>query len=158
MFEIFVYGFLLFLFFEYCKSNCTQYEFEDTLPHSKELNRTFYDLTPNEVLDTIQDVGFYPQGEYFQLNSYENRVFDIFGADNSNESLWTSNCHKVLSPNRWSEQSLLEEHEFLNDLQQAQIPAIAPMVLKNNSTLYNADGIWMCVSKRNGAPPQEFNQ
>tara|TARA_B100000749_G_scaffold280455_1_gene276654 strand:- start:90989 stop:91990 length:1002 start_codon:yes stop_codon:yes gene_type:complete len=128
------------------------------LANSQHLDESFYDLTPNEVLDAVQEAGFKPTGEYFQLNSYENRVFDIFlEPSESTESFHHRIVTKFYRPNRWTEEALLEEHQFLQDLNHADIPAIAPLKLSNGKTLLNADGIWMCVSPKGlGRLQQEF--
>ena len=59
------------------------------------LKDQFYQLTPNEVLTAVESLGFLATGSYFQLNSYENRVFDIFLEDDDIKrivvNLWC--CH-----------------------------------------------------------------
>jgi Ser/Thr protein kinase RdoA (MazF antagonist) len=37
----------------------------------------FADLTPHAVLDAMADIGLYGDGRLLQLNSYENRVFQV---------------------------------------------------------------------------------
>ena len=38
---------------------------------------SFYDLSPHDVLNAIEQAGYPLTGRYLQLNSYENRVFDV---------------------------------------------------------------------------------
>src|SRR4030067_3043905 len=52
----------------------SQYNFTRVLEMSKE---DFYKLTPDNVLNAVERAGFTPTGEFSQLNSYENRVFDV---------------------------------------------------------------------------------
>jgi Ser/Thr protein kinase RdoA (MazF antagonist) len=40
-------------------------------------NESFFKLNPEVVLSATEAAGFHPTGEFTQLNSYENRVFDI---------------------------------------------------------------------------------
>ena len=85
---------------------------------------TFYNLTPHQVMEAVETVGLFPTGEYIQLNSYENRVFEV-KLENQPPVIV-----KVYRPGRWSRQSILEEHFFLQELQEATMPVIAPMVFK----------------------------
>ena len=41
-------------------------------------DRPFADLTPEAVLDALDAVGLRGDGRLIQLNSYENRVFQVF--------------------------------------------------------------------------------
>lgn len=100
----------------------------------------FYDLTPNEVMSAVEATGRTPTGMFTQLNSYENRVFDLQLEDK------TRVIAKFYRPGRWSQKTILAEHEFLNDLNLAGLPAVAPLKLNNNSTLMASESsIWMAL-------------
>ncbi|MCB0350758.1 MAG: serine/threonine protein kinase [Bdellovibrionales bacterium] len=99
----------------------------------------FYELTPDHVLNAVELAGFQPTGEFTQLNSYENRVFDI-RLENKERVI-----AKFYRPGRWSQQTILEEHEFLNDLKLSGLPAIAPLQLQNGSTLDIDNNIWFAL-------------
>ena len=43
----------------------------------------FYQLTPDQVLDALESVGFEPQAALLALNSYENRVYQFRDYDNN---------------------------------------------------------------------------
>ena len=58
-----------------------------------------------------------------QLNSYENRVFQVFLE--SGEVV----VPKFYRPGRWSDAQILEEHSFSAELAAREIPVIAPLVL-----------------------------
>jgi Ser/Thr protein kinase RdoA (MazF antagonist) len=116
---------------------------------------SFYNLSPDKVLQSIESQGFLTTGEFSQLNSYENRVFDI-----RLENQTADHDHviaKFYRPNRWSKESILEEHQFLHDLQEEHIPAVAPLKLKGGSTLSEQHGLYMALfPKVRGRMPQEF--
>lgn len=99
----------------------------------------FYDLTPDHVLNSIELAGFVPTGEFTQLNSYENRVFDV-RLENKERVI-----AKFYRPGRWTKQTILEEHDFLNDLKLSGLPAVAPLLLKNQSTLEVQNNIWFAL-------------
>jgi len=84
---------------------------------------SFFHLDPNLVLQATENAGFHPTGEFSQLNSYENRVFDI-QIDNNARVI-----AKFYRPQRWSISQIEEEHEFLFDLQQHGLTVAAPLLL-----------------------------
>ncbi len=95
----------------------------------------FYNLDPNLILHTAENNGFLVTGEMTQLNSYENRVFDIKLEDKN------SIIAKFYRPNRWSRKTILDEHDFLKELKSESIEVAGTLKLKNNSSVDLADGI-----------------
>ncbi len=107
------------------------------------------------MLAATEEAGFHPTGEFTQLNSYENRVFDIRLEKNSSE--WDRVIAKFYRPGRWSKAALLEEHEFLFDLQKEGIPVVAPILQKNKSSLCQVEGLSVAFfPKFLGRMPDEF--
>jgi Ser/Thr protein kinase RdoA (MazF antagonist) len=80
----------------------------------------FAALTPERVLDALSDAGWRPDGRMLQLNSYENRVFQLFLDDGS------AVVAKFYRPQRWSDAQILEEHAFALELAAADVPVVAP--------------------------------
>src|SRR5438876_3985053 len=80
-------------------------------------------LTPELVLDALDGVGFRGDGRLLQLNSYENRVFQVFLEDGS------AVVAKFYRPARWSDEQILEEHRFTAQLAAEEVPVVAPLVL-----------------------------
>ncbi len=111
----------------------------------------FYNLDPDSVLKSTEAAGYEPTGEFTQLNSYENRVFDI-RLENGDAVI-----AKYYRPNRWSKESVLEEHEFLLDLKNEGIHAVAPLTQANGQTLSQFEGMNLAFfPKIRGRMPQEF--
>ena len=81
------------------------------------------DLTPLQVLDALDSVGLHGDGRILQLNSYENRVFQVMLEDGS------AVVAKFYRPGRWSDAQILEEHAFAMELAQAEVPVVPPLVL-----------------------------
>jgi Ser/Thr protein kinase RdoA (MazF antagonist) len=119
---------------------------------------SFYNLDPEKVLQTAETAGFLTTGEFTQLNSYENRVFDIKLEEPFESGQYNKNIiAKFYRPQRWSKAAILEEHEFLTSLKTEGIPAVAPLIQQNNSTLTEVDGIYVAFfPKVLGRMPQEF--
>lgn len=82
-------------------------------------------LTPEVVLDALDAAGLRCDGRLLQLNSYENRVFQVFAEDGS---AWVA---KFYRPGRWSDAQILEEHHFAAELAAAEVPVVAPSPLQS---------------------------
>ena len=96
----------------------------------------FYSLTPSKVLDVIEaalGTGVRSTGRCLTLNSMENRVYDVELEDESHV------VAKFYRPSRWSRQAILDEHRFLFDLSEAEVPAVAPLRWADGSTLASTD-------------------
>lgn len=111
----------------------------------------FFNLDPENVLLASERAGFVPTGQFTQLNSYENRVFDL--KMESSENI----IAKFYRPQRWTLQSIQEEHAFLNELNAEDIPCLEPLLLKNGKTIIEHNGIYVSFfPKFRGRMPQEF--
>jgi Ser/Thr protein kinase RdoA (MazF antagonist) len=86
-------------------------------------NTPFARLTPDAVLDAAEAVGLSPDGRLFALNSYENRVYRL-GRDDAEPLIL-----KFYRAGRWSDQQILEEHQFGIELAARDIPVAAPVEL-----------------------------
>jgi Ser/Thr protein kinase RdoA (MazF antagonist) len=86
----------------------------ETAPPASET--PFAGLEPDTVLDALDAVGLRGDGRLIQLNSYENRVFQVFLEDGRVV------VTKFYRPQRWSDAQILEEHGLANELAEAEIP------------------------------------
>jgi Ser/Thr protein kinase RdoA (MazF antagonist) len=98
-------------------------------------------LTPQRVLDALQSVGWRGDGRLLQLNSYENRVFQVMLEDGS------AVVTKFYRPGRWSDAQILEEHRFAWQLAGEEIPVVAPLPLRP------AEGAPCAALQCSGEPP-----
>lgn len=123
------------------------------------VEESFYRLTPDQVLEGVEAAGFLPTGKYIQLNSYENRVFDLFLEKESSPQIPNDRLiAKYYRPKRWTEAAILEEHSFLQELQSSGIPVVAPLKQKNAQTLSHYLDIYLAVfPKALGRIPQELS-
>lgn len=90
---------------------------------SVSIQTPFAGLTPDLVLNALDVVGLRGDGRLLQLNSYENRVFQVFLEDGSVV------VPKFYRPGRWTDAQILEEHRFAAELAAAEVPVVAPLVL-----------------------------
>ena len=98
----------------------------------------FSELTPDSILDAIESVGIYPESGLLPLNSYENRVYQ-FKADDGNKYV-----AKFYRPLRWSNEQILQEHDFTFELTAQEIPVIAPTKIDGRS-LFEHNGYRFCL-------------
>ena len=78
-------------------------------------------LTPDLVLDALDSVGLRGDGRLLALNSYENRVYQVYVEDAAPV------VAKFYRPLRWSDAQIAEEHAFVNALAEREIPVVAPL-------------------------------
>lgn len=93
----------------------------------------FSALDPTLIIDSVESLGLLSDARIFPLNSYENRVYQIGLEENPEYS--TRLIGKYYRPNRWSDQQILEEHQFTQELAELEIPVVAPLEF-NQSTLH----------------------
>ena len=103
----------------------------------------YANLSPDDVLNYVERFGFLCDGRLLALNSYENRVYRV-GLDDGD-----SIVVKFYRPNRWSQQQILEEHSFTRELEDHEIPVIAPLLVDGESLLH-ADGFQLALFPNKG--------
>ena len=106
-------------------------------------------LTPECLLDAVETTGQRCDGRLTALNSYENRVYQVWLESG------TSVVAKFYRPQRWSRAAILEEHALALELAQAELPVVAPLVF-NGSTLHEHAGFMLAVYPRQGGRTPEF--
>lgn len=111
----------------------------------------FAGLQPEDIVATLTDLGFDCDGRFLTLNSYENRVYQI-GIEGDRPVV-----AKFYRPGRWSDESILEEHQFSIDLAAQEIPVVPPIEIQG-STLQQAGHYRLAVFEcRGGRAPDLDN-
>ncbi|MCB0358153.1 MAG: serine/threonine protein kinase [Bdellovibrionales bacterium] len=100
---------------------------------------SFYELTPERILDAVERSGVRTTGRCLQLNSMENRVYEI-EIECADEQLPPSASErfrvvKFYRPGRWSNAQIRDEHEFLAELAREEIAVVPPEPFPDGSTL-----------------------
>ena len=112
----------------------------------------FLSLTPERVLHAVEAGGHAVTGLCYPLNSFENRVYEVELADRSRV------VAKFYRPGRWSEEQILAEHRFLEDLAADEIPVVPMRRFADGGTLSRIEGIWYSLAdRRGGRAPAELN-
>lgn len=115
------------------------------------LAHRFNELSPEKVLDAVEAGGNRCSGRFLVLNSYENRVYQLELEDET----WV--VGKFYRPGRWSRESIMDEHRFLAELAELEIPAVGPVDLRPGETIGEVNGIMYSLYPRvGGRTPQEL--
>lgn len=86
------------------------------------------------------------------LISYINRVYELQAEDGSGL------VAKFYRPGRWSRDGLQDEHDYLLELADHEIPVVAPLILQNGSSLGRYENICFAVfPKMGGRSYDEYN-
>lgn len=101
---------------------------------NKNLDDSFYRLDPESILGAFERAGLEVECTVTFLNSLENRVVRV---QNAQGERWVG---KFYRPLRWSKQALLEEHQFLSELQQEGLPVVCPLSWPGGSGKYTTLG------------------
>lgn len=110
----------------------------------------YLDLQPDDILDTLEGLGFTCNGRLLALNSYENRVYQV-GVEGGRPVV-----AKFYRPARWSDDAIAEEHAFATELAAAEIPVVAPLAI-DGKTLHHAGPFRVSVSPCFGGRSPELD-
>ena len=82
----------------------------------------YENLTPETVIAAVESLGYVSDARILTLNSYENRVYQV-GIEDAQPVIV-----KFYRPGRWSNEQILEEHDFVHELHELEIPSVPPLV------------------------------
>ncbi|MCZ6616729.1 MAG: serine/threonine protein kinase [Gammaproteobacteria bacterium] len=103
-------------------------------------------FTPDVILQALEACGFEPTGGLFELNSYENRVYQVELEDGSFV------VTKFYRPKRWTTEQIEEEHAFTAELAAQELPVVTPLC-RDGESLFEFEGFRYAVYPRQGGHP-----
>ena len=98
----------------------------------------FSGLSPDLIIDGIESAGFTVDSGLLALNSYENRVYQFH-----DENL-VKYVTKFYRPQRWELAQIQEEHDFSFELEERELPIVAPLQI-NGKSLFEHQGYHFAV-------------
>lgn len=107
-------------------------------------------LTPECILDAVETLQLRCDGRLLALNSYENRVYQV-GIENAPPVI-----AKFYRPGRWTDEAILEEHRYTQQLAGLEIPAVAPIADERGRTLHQHAGYRFSLFPRKGGRAPEL--
>ena len=111
----------------------------------------FYQLGPDKVMDAVESLGYLCDGRQFPLNSYENRVYQLGIEDG------VPLIAKFYRPGRWSDEQILEEHQFSFELQDQELPVVAPIRDAEGRSLFEYENFRFALFPRKGGQGPELD-
>ncbi|MCP4001158.1 MAG: serine/threonine protein kinase [Gammaproteobacteria bacterium] len=109
----------------------------------------YLQLHPDEIINAVESAGYHCDGRLLALNSYENRVYKV-GLE------FTDNIVvKFYRPGRWSDDAILEEHEFCAELAEHEVPVLAPLE-SEGETLHHRDEFRFAIFECKGGRAPEL--
>ena len=100
-------------------------------------------------MNALDSLGYHCDGRLLALNSYENRVYQV----GMEEGLPL--VVKFYRPERWTNEAILEEHAFVQELAEHEIPVVPALVL-GGKTLHTFEGFSFAVFPKHGGRAPEF--
>jgi Ser/Thr protein kinase RdoA (MazF antagonist) len=88
-----------------------------------------------------------------QRNSYINRVYELEKQDGKERFI-----SKFYRPGRWTKEMILEEHGFLKELEEKDVPVISPIVFSNRTLFSLGDISYAIFQKKGGRAVDEFDK
>lgn len=113
-------------------------------------NKPYANLEPHVMLDAIESLGLKCTGSLLSLNSYENRVVQV-GMEESPPLI-----AKFYRPERWSDATILEEHQFATELVAQEIPIVAPIII-NDQSLHHYQNFRFALFHKHGSRAVELD-
>lgn len=113
----------------------------------------FANLSPDAIIEAIEaQADQQCDGRLLALNSYENRVYRV-GIEDGEPLI-----AKFYRPGRWTADQINEEHHFARELQDAEIPVVAPLKNDQGKTLREYNNYYFALYPvRGGRPPELDN-
>jgi len=121
----------------------------DETPRATPKLHAYSGLTPDTVLDALDSVGLRGDGRLLALNSYENRVYQIWMEEGPPV------VAKFYRPARWSDAAILEEHDFTRELAEREIPVVTATEI-GGRVLHEFQGFRFAVFPRRGGRAPEL--
>ena len=112
---------------------------------------SFQQLGPDDILDAVESLGYLCDGRLLALNSYENRVYQV-GIEDEQPLV-----AKFYRPARWSDECILEEHQFAQELADAEIPLVPAIKNKEGYSLFHHKDFRFALFERKGGYALEID-
>lgn len=120
---------------------------DEPLDDTNSPSRPFADLGPVTLLAMLESIGLEPDGRLLELNSFENRVYQLGLEDQPPVIV------KVYRPGRWPDAAIAEEHDFARALAAQEVPVVAPLDCQGASLHHHAGYRFAVYPRRGGHAP-----
>lgn len=112
----------------------------------------FDDLTPDKIIQCAEDsLTRRFTGYLHPLPSYINRVYELESSDGARFII------KFYRPNRWNLDALMDEHDFIQDCVEDEIPVVPPIILEGGGTIASEGDIYYSIFEKKSGRLIEIN-
>ncbi len=111
----------------------------------------FQALSPAFIMDAVESQGYVCDCRTLTLNSYENRVYQMGIEDQA------PLIAKFYRPERWSDEQILEEHQFCFELADHELPVVAPLRNEQGASLFVYNSFRFALYPRQGGHAPELD-
>ncbi len=111
----------------------------------------FQALSPSFIMDAVESCGFICDCRTLTLNSYENRVYQV-GIEEGPPII-----AKFYRPGRWTDEQVLEEHQFCFELMDHELPVVAPLKNDLGESLFTHGAFRFALYPRQGGHAPELD-
>ncbi|MCG8464661.1 MAG: serine/threonine protein kinase [Xanthomonadales bacterium] len=112
----------------------------------------YANLEPDLILDAVESLSLQCDGRLLALNSYENRVYQV-GIEDAAPLVV-----KFYRPGRWSDEAILEEHQFSQELVEEELSVVAPMAFDGVTLHHFKDHRFTLFPRQGGHAPELAHQ
>ena len=103
----------------------------------------FAKLNPDFIIDAVESTGLFSDARILELNSYENRVYQV-GIEDAEPVI-----AKFYRPERWNLNQIQEEHSFTQELYDHGLSVVAPLLF-NGGSWFTYQGFVIALFPRKG--------
>lgn len=133
-------------------------------PWGNQATKHFFSLTPEHILSAVERFGLRCTGRCLALNSMENRVYEV-EIEVDDPKLLRSPADrfviiKFYRPGRWTWDQIQDEHDFLLDLVEADIPVVSPKQRDDGHSVFTDEELGLMYAifpKVGGRSPDELD-
>lgn len=111
----------------------------------------FEQLSPELIMTAVESIGYRCDGRLLALNSYENRVYQV-GIEDAGPVIV-----KFYRPERWSDDQILEEHRFCQEMVEQALSVVPPLASSDGTTLHHHESFRFTVFPRRGGRAPELD-
>jgi Ser/Thr protein kinase RdoA (MazF antagonist) len=99
----------------------------------------FLQILPEVIFNAGEKLGGRCTGRFYALNALENRVYDIEMEEGPHVIV------KFYRPGRWSRATIQAEHDFLQALEESEIPVVCPLTDDKGQSIFEISGVMFTI-------------
>jgi Ser/Thr protein kinase RdoA (MazF antagonist) len=99
----------------------------------------FLQILPEVIFNAAETLGGRCTGRFYALNALENRVYDVEMEEGPHVIV------KFYRPGRWSRATIQAEHDFLQALEESEIPVVCPLTDDKGQSVFEINQVMFTI-------------